>query len=152
MPSLKMPALFAFSVTGVSVRQCVWESVPADTFKGSIYMVQTEAELHPLPVCQPQGILGARLGLAPWPHSRQTEAMIQSPPSWRRVSSAFSRISWPCLRAGWVEVSPSRFYETEGLTELSGLAPGRLKLYRGVSVTLVLEEKASRIVTCRQKS
>lgn len=106
MPSLKMPALFAFSVTGVSVRQCVWESVPTDTFKGSIYMVQTEAELHPLPVCQHQGILGARLGLAPWPCSRQTEAMIQSPPGWRRVSSTFSRISWPCLRAGWVEVSP----------------------------------------------
>lgn len=67
MPSLKMPALFALSVTGVSVRQCVWESFPADTFEGSIYTVQTEAEPHPLPVCQHQGVLGARLGLAPRP-------------------------------------------------------------------------------------
>ena len=65
MLSLKIPSSFAFSATGASVKWCVCKSVLADTFKRSIYMVQTGAELNLLPVCQHQGILWCQAGASP---------------------------------------------------------------------------------------
>lgn len=62
MLSLKIPSSFAFSATGASVKWCVCKSVLADTFKRSIYMVQTGAELNLLPVSQHQGILWCQTG------------------------------------------------------------------------------------------
>lgn len=63
-----IPSSFAYSATGISVRWRVCKSVLADTFKGSISMVQTRAEPHELPVCQHQGI-----------HLRRAEAHPMAP-------------------------------------------------------------------------
>lgn len=124
MLSLKFPSSFAFSATGASVKWCVCKSVLADTFKCSIYMVQTGAELNLLPVCQHQGILWCQAGASPVARllANRSHDSVTS----KLVPSGLTQgIPWPCVSAGLAEVTLSHPCETEGLTNVSGLAPGK---------------------------
>lgn len=117
--SLNISSLFEFPAPGISVRWGVRRSVLADAFEGGIYAVPTGAQLHLFLSANIRVFIGTELRPVPWPQCRQTEATIQSPPSWCQLSSTFSCISWPYLSTGLAEVTLPYPYETEGLTNLT---------------------------------